>query len=170
MKFQKITEHDVSNGKGIRVVLWVSGCTVKCKGCYSPQTWNFNSGTEYTQETEDYIIKCLSKPYITGLSISGGNPTDNLLDDWLVQLVKRVKKELPHLTIYSWSGHYIEDIIDEPNVREFLSYVDMLRDGKFEEDKLNLKQHLQGSENQRYVDCKKFLEYGEYYEYDFEGE
>ena len=168
----QILPNDVHNGKGVRVSLWISGCTCACKGCYSKDTWDFNRGFEYTQDTEDEIIELLKRPWIAGISISGGNPTEprNLSDGWLIKLVKRIKKEMPNKTIYVWSGRYYEDSMYDPNFREFIQYVDMLRDGPFDEKQKDLTQHLQGSRNQRYMDCKKSLEMGKYVEYDFNME
>lgn len=165
----KIIGNDISNGNGIRVSVWVAGCTCFCKNCYSKNTWSFDTGFEYTQETEDEIIKLLSKPHIKGLSLSGGNPTEpkNLEDGWLIKLVKRIKEELPDKTIYCWSGRYYEESMCDPNFMEFIQYVDMLRDGPYIPDYNNLKQFLQGSTNQRYVDCKETLKQGKYVEYTF---
>lgn len=165
----QILHNDCSNGDGIRVSIWIAGCTCKCKGCYSVNTWNFNQGFEYTQETEDMIIDSLSRTYIKGISISGGNPVEprNLADGWLIKLVKRIKEELPNKTIYCWSGRYYEDCLYDPNFAEFIQYVDMLRDGPYMPTYNNLRQWLQGSTNQRYVDCKRSLEEGHYVEYSF---
>lgn len=168
-KVIKILPNDVHNGNGIRVSVWVSGCTCNCKGCYSVDTWNFNRGSEYTQETEDKIMEMLNRPWIAGLSLSGGNPVEpkNLADGWLIKLVKRVKEELPEKTIYCWSGRYYEECLNDPNFVEFMGYVDMLRDGPYEPEHNNLLQYLQGSTNQRYVDCKQSLLQGKYVEYEF---
>lgn len=165
----QILPNDVHNGDGIRVSLWISGCTCNCEGCYSKDTWSFKRGFEYTQETEDQIIELLKRPWIKGLSISGGNPVEprNLADGKLIALVKRIKQELPDKTIYCWSGRYFEDCLEDPNFVEFISNIDMLRDGPYIPKYNNLIQFLQGSTNQRYVDCKKSLETGEYVEYSF---
>ena len=165
----QILPNDVHNGDGIRVSLWIAGCTCNCENCYSKDTWNFNRGVKYTQDTEDEIMKLLRRPMIKGLSISGGNPTEpkNLEDGWLIALVKRIKEELPDKSIYCWSGRYYEDSLYDPNFKEFIQYVDMLRDGPYMPQYNNLKQWLQGSTNQRYVDCKRSLEVGHYIEYSF---
>ena len=168
MFYQKIKTHDIGNGDGVRLSLYVSGCHLRCAGCFSEETHSFTSGTLYTQETEDYIIEFLSKPYMSGLSLLGGNPTDNLNEAWLLNLVKRVRKELPHLTIYCWSGNTFEQLITDPVAVEFLSYIDMLRDGPYIASKLDLKQFLQGSTNQGYVDCKKSLDAGKRINYKFD--
>ena len=165
----QILPNDVHNGDGIRVSVWISGCTCFCEGCYSKNTWCFEQGFEYTQETEDEIIELLKRSWISGISISGGNPVEprNLSDGWLIKLVKRIKEELPNKTIYCWSGRYYEECLGDPNFVEFINYVDMLRDGPYCKDYNNLRQFLQGSTNQRYVDCKKSMEKGEYVEYSF---
>ena len=166
----QILHNDICNGDGIRVSVWVAGCTCHCKGCYSENTWCFNQGFEYTQETEDEIMELLRRPYIDGLTLSGGNPTEprNLADGWLIKLVKRIKEELPDKTIYCWSGRYYEESLEtDPNFRELMENIDMLRDGPYVEEEKDLTQWLQGSRNQRYVDCRRSLAEGHYVEYEF---
>ena len=159
MKYLDIYECDTQNSKGFSVTLSISGCALSphCEGCFAQHTWDFNQGKEFTQETEDYIIKCLSKPYISWFSIIGGNPTDNLKDGKLLKLVKRIKKELPNIFIACWSGNTYEELIEDNIKKDFISNIDMLRDGRFIPKLKNLNQFLQGSTNQRYVNIKETI-------------
>lgn len=169
MKYLDIYDCDTRNSNGFSVTLSISGCKMnpKCKGCFAKHSWDFNNGTEFTQETEDYIIECLSKPYISWFSIIGGNPTDNLKDGQLIKLVKRIKKELPHIFIACWSGNSYEDLLKDPYCMELFKYIDMLRDGRFIPELKNLNQFLQGSENQRYINIPKSLKNNKTIEYDW---
>ncbi|WP_039240985.1 anaerobic ribonucleoside-triphosphate reductase activating protein [Clostridium botulinum] len=160
MHYTKIIECDTNNGDGFRVSLFVSGCNKipKCKNCHNKSLWDFDYGQQYTQQTEDMIIKLLSKEYISGLSIIGGEPTDNLKENWLYQLVKRVRKELLNKTIYCWTGYKFEDLILDKIKLKFIEQLDMLRDGEYIEELKNLSQYLGGSSNQRIIDVQKSLQ------------
>lgn len=169
MKYSKIINYDTNNGRFFRVSLFVSGCgkIPKCKSCHNKDAWNFSYGTEYTQKTEDYIIELLKNPRIKGFSLIGGEPMDNLEGGELLQLVKRIKRELPHIEIYCWSGYNFNNLILNDVKREFLKHIDMLRDGEFILDLKDLNQYLQGSTNQRYVNCKESLNQGRVVEFEF---
>lgn len=169
MNYAKLCLDDSANGIGYRTTLFVSGCgkQPKCKGCFNKDAWDFNFGFKYTEETKEKILNNLSKPYIRGFSLLGGEPTDNLYDGLLLDLVKSIKFLYPNKTIYCWTGYTFEELIKDPIKLEFLQYVDMLRDGEFIPELKNLDQYLQGSSNQRYVDVKASLEKGEYVEYKF---
>lgn len=159
MNYLKIINYDTNNGKFFRVSIFVSGCgkTPKCLGCHNKVGWDFNAGFKYTQETEDYIIYLLKQPLIKGFSILGGEPMDNLKDGKLLKLVKRIKTELPHISIYCWTGYTYENIIDNKLSQEFLNYIDMLRDGEFILEQKDLNQYLQGSKNQRQINVQESL-------------
>ena len=100
MKYQQIVNSDISNGPGVRVSLFVSGCTLRCKGCHNAAAWDFSSGTDYTKETEEYILDALAKPYITGLSLLGGEPYDSPDPEALLSLVRKVKMHHPEKDIW----------------------------------------------------------------------
>lgn len=159
MNYLKIINYDTNNGDGFRISLFVSGCgkIPKCKNCQNKNGWNFNAGYKYTKDTEDYIISLLKQPLITGFSLIGGEPMDNICDD-LINLLKRIKTELPNINIYCWSGYTYEYILkNKINSKNILKYIDMLRDGEFISSKKNLNQFLQGSDNQRYVNVQESL-------------
>lgn len=167
MNYGEIKNFDIANGEGVRVSLFVSGCTHHCKGCFNPETWNFGFGSVYTKETEDSIMKMLSFPYIDGLSLLGGEPfePDNQRD--LVKLLKRVRAELPDKDIWCYSGYIFDkELLSESRARcevtdEMLSLIDVLVDGEFVEELKNVSLVFRGSSNQRIIDVKKSLESGE---------
>jgi anaerobic ribonucleoside-triphosphate reductase activating protein len=169
MNYMKIVNYDTNNGKNFRVSLFVSGCDKipKCKFCHNKEAWKHDSGFKYTKDTEDYIINLLKQPLIKGFSILGGEPLDNLEGRELLKLVKRIKEELPHISIYCWTGWDYEQAIKRENVKEFLSYIDLLRDGEFIYELKDLNQYLQGSTNQRYINCKESLKQNKIIEYTF---
>lgn len=167
MHYGEILIADCANGVGIRVSLFVSGCTNHCKGCFQPQTWDFNYGMEYTRETEDFIISEVSKPYYQGLTILGGEPMEPENQRELVKLIRRMRKECPDKDIWMYSGFTVnEDLI--PGGRkytevtdEILGNIDILVDGKFEEDLKDITLKFRGSRNQRIIDMKKSKEKGQ---------
>lgn len=167
MHFGEILTADSANGVGIRVTLFVSGCTNRCPGCFQPQTWDFNYGKEFTRANEDFIMQELSKPFYNGLTILGGEPFEPENQRELVKLLRRIKKELPNKTIWSFTGFILDkDLV--PGGRkhcevtdEMLSMLDMLVDGPFMINKKNISLRFRGSENQRIIDMNKTRETGE---------
>jgi len=166
MYYGEIKNCDIANGIGVRVTLFVSGCTNHCKGCFQPQTWDFSYGKPYTKETEDYIIELLRPSYITGLTLLGGEPFEPSNQRELVGLLRRVKKELPEKTVWSFTGFTLEALRErEPHPRcevtdEMLSLIDVLVDGKFEEEKKDISLRFRGSSNQRLIDMNATRESG----------
>jgi anaerobic ribonucleoside-triphosphate reductase activating protein len=158
MHFGQIFTADAANGLGIRVSLFVSGCTNRCKGCFQPETWDFSYGEPYTGETEDFLIKELSMDYYDGLTILGGEPFEPSNQEVLIGLIRRVKKELPAKNIWMYTGFTYEKDLVPGGCRytavtdEILDSVDILVDGRFEEDKKNIMLKFRGSENQRIID------------------
>lgn len=152
---------DIANGSGVRVTLFVSGCTNKCKGCFQMETWDFHYGTLYTEETEEEILKALRPSYIRGLTLLGGEPFEIENQKELVKLLRRVKKELPEKNIWCYTGFVLEkDLIDGGKRHcevsdEMLSYLDVLVDGKFEESLKDIRLKFRGSSNQRLIDMKE---------------
>lgn len=173
MNYYDLYECDTRNSKGFSVTLSVAGCNMnpKCEGCFASHTWDFNCGQPFTKDTEDLIIKYLSKPYIKWFSIIGGNPTDNLKDGILTGLVKRIKKELPHIFIACWSGDIYENLIKRDDIKDFFNYIDMLRDGRFIPKLKDKKQFLQGSKNQRYINVQTSIKKNKVIEFEeFKGD
>lgn len=162
----QIITADSTNGTGIRISFFVSGCTNHCKGCFQPETWSFEYGRPYTPEIEDYLINELKKSYYDGITILGGEPFEPQNQAELVKLIRRIKKELPKRTIWMYTGFvYDKDLvplgrryIDETD--EILDTIDVLVDGPFVEEKRNLKLKFRGSENQRIIDMKKTRQTG----------
>ena len=157
MNYEKVDKCSVSNGAGVRTVLWVSGCDVHCHNCHNPQTWDFNSGIPFTDDTMQEILYDLSKPYIKGLTISGGHPLDPHNAPKVLEIVKRVKMVFPNKDIWIYSGYVWEDIIKNETLREILKYTDVLVDGAYVDELRDISLAFRGSSNQRLIDVKKSL-------------
>lgn len=151
MNYATIKPVDIANGAGVRVSLFVSGCTHHCKGCFNAEAWDFNFGEPFTKQTENEIISLLDRPWIDGLSLLGGEPFEPEHQETLLRLLERVHRELPTKTVWAYSGYKFEQIQDSP----LLDYVDILVDGEFEEDKKNISLQFRGSENQRIIDVQE---------------
>ena len=157
MRYAKIRKMDISNGEGVRVSLFVQGCSFHCKNCFNPETWDFNGGKDFTTVEVDKIIKLCNKDYIAGLSILGGEPLHPNNIESVSMLCEYFKFKYPNKTIWLWSGFKYEDILTRENNYDIFNYIDVLVDGQFEEDKKNLTLKWRGSSNQRVIDCKKSL-------------
>lgn len=155
MNYHDIKKDDMLNGDGIRVVLFVSGCSHHCKGCQNPETWDKNSGIEFDKKAKREIFDELKKDYITGLTLSGGDPMNEHNLDEILQLVKEVKERFPEKNIWIYTGYtYNQLYLDTPDMgkrREILSYCDVLVDGRFEEDKADINYPFAGSTNQNVI-------------------
>ena len=167
MNYATIKNCDIANGPGVRVSLFVSGCTHRCPGCFNEVAWDFNYGEPFTQETIDSILEMLKPSYIKGLTLLGGEPFEPENQGAIVELLRQVKKAYPDKSIWAFSGYLFDrDILPgrlgDPDItREYLSYLDVLVDGPFIEEKKNLSLRFRGSENQRLIDVKKTLATGE---------
>lgn len=160
MNYGAIKKCDIANGVGVRTVLFVSGCTHHCKSCFQPETWNFDYGEKYTKETEDEIIESLRPDYVDGITLLGGEPFEPENQRELVKLLRRIKKELPQKTVWSFSGYTYEELTGDSRAvcevtNEMLSMLDVLVDGEFVEAKRNISLRFRGSENQRLIDMNK---------------
>lgn len=167
MYYGEIKKCDIANGEGVRVSLFVSGCTHHCPGCFNQDTWNFCYGEKYTDETEQEIIEALSPEYINGLSLLGGEPFEPQNQQVLVQLLRKVREKYPRKTVWCYSGYLFErELRNESRARceytdEMLSMIDILVDGRFIERLKDIRLVFRGSSNQRIIDVKKSLEKGE---------
>ena len=161
MNYEKIDKCSVSNGTGIRTVLWVSGCDIHCRNCQNPQTWDFNSGIPFTEETMQEILYDLSKPYIKGLTISGGHPLDPHNAPKVLEIVKRVKMVFPNKDIWIYTGYVWEDIIKDNTLKEILKCTDVLVDGAYIDELRDISLPFRGSSNQRIINVKKTLDSNE---------
>lgn len=151
MNYAEIKKVDIANGPGVRVSLFVSGCRNHCKGCFNPETWDFDYGRPFTRETEDEIIEALRPSWIQGLSILGGEPTEEENAAVLIPFLKRVRAVLPDKDIWLYSGYTYEALRD----KEILSLADVLVDGPFLLEQKDAGLAFRGSRNQRIIDLKE---------------
>ena len=154
MRYNKIRKMDVSNGEGIRVSIFMQGCVFNCKGCFNPETHDFNGGKEFTDETIDRIIELCSKEYIVGLSILGGEPLHPKNIDGTTKLAKIFKEKYPNKNIWVWSGFLFDRDLKD---KEFLNYIDVLVDGQYSCDLYSPRLKWKGSSNQRVIDVQESL-------------
>lgn len=163
MNYGTIKEYDIANGQGVRISLFVSGCTNHCPYCFQPETWDFDYGQPYTKETEKKILDFLQNDFIQGLSLLGGDPFEFSNQEVLVQLCRKAKEKYPQKDIWAWTGFLLDqDLLDGGKrhcevTDELLSYIDVLVDGPFIQEKKNIQLAFRGSENQRVIDVKKSL-------------
>jgi anaerobic ribonucleoside-triphosphate reductase activating protein len=161
MKYHNITHDDMRNGDGLRVVLWVSGCNHHCEGCQNPVTWNPDDGLTFDLTAMSEIYAELEKDYISGLTISGGDPlhTNNVLH--VLCICRYLKADFPEKTIWIYTGWTWEELEEMFVIPESLwKYVDVLVDGRFEQDKLDVNYPWAGSTNQRVIDVQETLKLG----------
>ena len=155
MNYADIRPIDVANGPGIRVSLFVSGCTHACPGCFNPEAWDFGYGQPFTKEEEDAILTHLAKPYVKGLSLLGGEPFHPANQTAVLELVKRVREAYPDKGIWCYTGYLYEDLLAGKvgeHSRELLEQLDVLVDGPFVLEQKELSLRFRGSANQRLID------------------
>jgi len=153
MRFSKIKDNDIANGEGIVLSLWTQGCPHHCKGCFNLETWDFDGGREFTAKDKQYIFDNIDKNNIKrNLSILGGEPLCPQNLEGVINLCKEFKNKYPDKMIYVWTGYLFEEFTKQQD--EILKYIDVLVDGKFEEDKKNISLKLRGSTNQRIIYLK----------------
>lgn len=163
MNYASIKNCDIANGPGVRVSLFVSGCTHHCKGCFNQIAWDFDYGQAFTQDTVDEILNMLSPTYIKGLTVLGGEPFEPRNQAAVVDLLRQVKHKYPDKSIWVFTGFLLDkDILsgkigDPDVVKEYLSYLDVLVDGPFIEEKKDLMLRFRGSSNQRLIDVQATL-------------
>ena len=166
MNYAEIKNCDIANGPGVRVSLFVSGCTHHCPGCFNEVAWDFEYGKPFTEDTIQEILDMLKPGYIRGLTLLGGEPFEPQNQGAVVELLRRVKKAYPEKSIWAFSGYLFDrDILsgklgDRETIREYLSYLDVLVDGPFVEARKNLSLRFRGSENQRIIDVPASLASG----------
>ena len=167
MNYATIKNCDIANGPGVRVSLFVSGCTHRCPGCFNEVAWDFDYGQPFSQGVIDLILSMLKPPHIKGLTLLGGEPFEPQNQGPIVELLRQVKAKYPEKSIWAFSGYLFDrDILpgrlgDPAVTREYLSYLDVLVDGPFVEAKKNLSLRFRGSENQRIIDVPASLRAGE---------
>jgi len=164
MNYATIKNCDIANGPGVRVSLFVSGCTHRCKGCFNEVAWDFNYGEPFTREVMESVLDMLRPAYIRGLTLLGGEPFEPQNQASVVELLREIKKQMPEKSIWAFSGYLFDkDILSGRlgDCTEYLSYLDVLVDGPFVEAKKNLSLRFRGSENQRLIDVPASLASGE---------
>lgn len=166
MYYGNIKPLSIENGSGVRVSLFVSGCTHRCEGCFSAQTWDFRYGKPYTRETEDAVIGMLRPDYVAGLTLLGGDPAELSNQRALLPLLLRIKRELPEKDVWVYSGYLYEDFLPGGPANcevteQFLALCDVMVDGPFVQEKKNKMLSFRGSENQRIIDLRKTRESGQ---------
>lgn len=173
MHYADIKRIDVANGPGIRVSLFVSGCTHKCKNCFNPETWDFNYGKAFTNHTIDEIISYMEPEHIKGITLLGGDPMEPENQEALLPLLERIRREYPAKDIWCFTGYTLDEDIwegklkDCPYTEEFLSYLDVLVDGEFVEELKDLSLKFKGSSNQRTILVQESLKKHEIVLYEF---
>lgn len=166
MNYGEIKKYDIANGEGVRVSLFVSGCTHHCKNCFNPETWNFSFGKPFDRAAEAEILEALAPDYINGLSLLGGEPFEPDNQRALLPFLKKVRSQYPEKTIWCYSGYLLdEELLKESRARcectdEMLSLLDVLVDGEFVQELKNISLPFRGSENQRIIDVKRTLASG----------
>ena len=158
MNYIKITKNDIANGPGVRVTLWVSGCTIHCKGCHNPQTWDFNAGKPFDETAKQELFEALNKPYIRGVTISGGNPLDRPYAIFL--LLNEIKSAYPNKDIWLYSGYTYDEICSSREKFKAILNVDVLVDGPYIAEQHDITLPFCGSRNQRLIDVKETLKQG----------
>lgn len=166
MNYAGIKKLDVANGPGLRVTLFVSGCTHHCKGCFNKETWDFNYGDPFTEATIEEILTELRRPQVAGLTLLGGEPLEHVNQQGLLPLLRRVKAEFPEKPLWCFTGYDFEKdvlgrmVTEWEETKEFLSYLDILVDGEFVEEKKDLNLRFKGSSNQRTIRVPESLKEG----------
>ena len=157
MRYNLIRKMDISNGPGVRVSIFMQGCQFHCKNCFNPETWDFNGGEEFTEDTIKKVLDLCDKSEVKGLSILGGEPMNPTNIEGTTKLAKAFKEKYPEKNIWTWSGYRYEDLKD----KEVMKYIDVLVDGNYKDELHNPTLKWKGSENQRVIDVKKSIENGE---------
>lgn len=171
MHYGNIKRLDIANGEGVRVSLFVSGCRNHCENCFQPETWSFQYGQPFTQETENTLLEDLKPPYVDGLTLLGGEPFEPENQRELVKLLRRIRAERPGKDVWCYTGYTLEQLrgAGHPHcevTEEMLSMIDVLVDGRFVEALKDVSLKFRGSSNQRIIDVQRTLSSGEIVLYD----
>ena len=162
MYYSNLKPHDVANGAGVRVSLFVSGCEHACPGCFNPEAWQFDFGQPYTGEVEQRLIDMLRPEYIRGLTLLGGEPLHPCNRGTVQALVERIKRELPSKDVWCYTGYVFEtELLPDPALHPLLSQIDVLVDGRFVQARRSFNTRFRGSDNQRVLRCRESVQAGE---------
>lgn len=154
MNYVKITKHDIANGPGVRVALWVQGCSIHCNNCHNQITWNFDYGKQFTNETMHELYDALNLPYIQGLTLTGGHPLEKQNIKQCTEICITIKTMLPEKDIWLYTGYVWEDIKD----LQIMNYIDVLVDGPYIDELRDISLAFCGSSNQRIIDVQQSLQ------------
>ena len=170
MNYLGIDKASISNGPGVRVVLWVSGCTVHCKGCQNPESWNFNAGRLFDDDAKQELFDALNKPYINGITFSGGHPLENDNAECIYNLILEISDKFPEKDIWLYTGYTLEQIfptgitcdfnINRVYRQSIVKMCDVVVDGPYIEEQRDITLKFRGSKNQRIIDVRKTLDQG----------
>ena len=163
MKYNLIRKMDISNGPGVRVSVFMQGCEFHCKNCFNPNTWGFDEGTDFTEETIDKILDLCGQDYVKGLSILGGEPMHPRNIEATTKLAKAFKERYPNKTIWAWSGFLFDKYLKD---KEVSKYIDVLVDGQYVDELHDPTLKWRGSSNQRVIDVPKSLATGDIITFD----
>lgn len=170
MNYHKIEKTSIANGEGIRVVLWVSGCSLHCRGCHNPETWDLNSGKPFDENAKKELFEALNKPYIQGITFSGGHPLEKENIEDIYRLIVEIKEKFPNKDIWLYTGYTWESLFYDDNLKEIcedqlrraiILMCDVIVDGKYIEELKDITLKWKGSSNQRVINVKKSLESGD---------
>ncbi len=154
MRYNKVRKMDISNGPGVRVSIFMQGCTFNCKNCFNPETHDFECGKDFSDETINHVLELCANENVEGLSILGGEPMHPRNIEGTTKLAKAFKERYPEKNIWAWSGFKFDRDLKD---KEVLNYIDVLVDGQYEDELRNPKLKWRGSENQRVIDVQKSL-------------
>lgn len=154
MRYNKIRKMDIADGPGVRVSIFLQGCSFNCKNCFNQETHDFNGGKEFNQETVDEVMDLCKKDYVKGLSILGGEPMHPKNIEATEMLAKEFKKEFPNKSLWVWSGYTYEDYLKKQDV---MKYIDVIVDGQYVDELHDPTLKWRGSSNQRVIDVQKSL-------------
>ena len=157
MKYHNITTDDMLNGDGLRVVLWVSGCNHKCKGCHNPVTWDCNDGIEFDENAKNEIFHELEKDYIEGITFSGGDPLHPANVETITLLAKEIAEKYPDKNMWLYTGGSWKNVIADSKANALLPYIKVMVDGEFVQDKADVTLLWKGSSNQKVIDVQATL-------------
>lgn len=157
-RYALIRKNDIANGIGIRTTFWTQGCHWKCPNCHNKEQWSFNGGYEFTKDTIDEIIKCISADdIIRDFTILGGEPFERVNIQMCIDIVNEVKKEYPNIDIWIYTGYTFEELLKDNHRKNLVSMVNVIVDGLFIEELKDVKLKFRGSSNQRIIDVKESL-------------
>lgn len=158
MKYNKIRKMDISNGPGVRVAIFMQGCAFHCINCFNKETWDFNEGKEFTEDTVNRVLELAQKDHIVGLSILGGEPMHPVNIEGTTRLAKKFKEKYPNKSVWVWTGFLFDKDLKD---KEVLKYIDVLVDGRYEDELHDFRLKWCGSSNQRVIDVQESLKKGE---------